>query len=411
MRRRHAAATGIALLTALLLHSPAHAAAKVRKKHSAQALNPVAARLMSAGLADLNHGDLSAAISLFAHAARRQPSVQAYFLLGWAHYQRGFKSGAVESADRADAQSAVDAYAMALKRDPKLSELPDHSRLYFSLGLCEESLGAHVRALNAYKLALAAAPDRALIALNAARLRLKMKEPGRALSNARMALIKARAAGQEGELRAAAAGDPLFASLRAAPKIRAALGVDQTLIASANTMRDSDLRDSVGDGPRAVTAPRPASSMTLDIIARADEDAAYERYAEAARGYRAALISDQHRRALSAEQTASLWEKLGVADEKIGDDAPAVAALRRSLELAPGRAETRYRLALAYAASGRTSAALTEVRNAFAAASSNVDELRRYVLLSKTDLDLTAVRDLPGYRAAVAAAAPRIALR
>lgn len=410
MRQRDAAATGLALLTTLLLGAPAHAAAKIHKKHSAAALNPVAARLMSVGLADLNHGDLSSAISLFAHAARRQPSVQAYFLLGWAHYQRGFKSGAVETADRADAQSAVDAYALALKRDPKLSELPDRSRLYFSQGLCEEALGADVRALNAYKQALAAAPNRGLIALNAARLRLKMKEPERALSNARMALIKARASGQEGELRAAAADDPLFASLRADPKIRAALGVDETLIASAGGMKDADLRDSVSDGPRAVAAPRPVSSMTLDIISRADEDAAYERYAEAARGYRAALISDSRRRALNAEQTASLWEKLGVADEKVGDDAPAVAALRRSLELAPDRAETRYRLALALGAAGQTEAALTEIKNTFAEAS-GVDELRRYVLLSKTALDLTAVRGLPGYRSAVAAVAPRIALR
>ena len=410
MRQNSAAAAGLALLTALLLHPPAHAAAKARKKHAARALNAVAARLMSAGLADLNRGDLSAAIALFEHAARRQPSVQAYFLLGWAHYQRGFQSGAVESADLADARSAVDAYAMALKRDPTLSELPDRSRLYFSQGLCEEALGADVRALNAYKQALAAAPGRALIALNAARLRLKMKEPERALANARMAVIKARAAGQEAALRSAAAADPLFSSLRADPKIRQALGVDETLIASAEGLKDSDLRDSVSDGPRAAAAPRPVSSMTRDIIARADQDAAYERYAEAARGYRAALISDRRRRALSAEQTASLWEKLGVADEKSGDDASAVVALRRALDLAPGRAETSYRLALAYAASGRTAAALTQVQNAFHA-SADADELRRYVLLSKTDPDLTAVRDLPGYRAAVAAAAPRIALR
>src|SRR5579859_7518553 len=173
-----------AFLAALLLVTPPAGAAKTKKakaKKAAFKLDTEAGKLMSQGMGDLDAGEFSSAISLFSRAARRQPSVQAYFLLGWAHYQRGFKKGAVESADRDDAQSAVDAYQMALARDPKLAELPDRSRLYFSLALCEEAVDSYERALNDYKAALKAAPEKALIPLNAARLRLKMKDPQRAL--------------------------------------------------------------------------------------------------------------------------------------------------------------------------------------------------------------------------------------
>ena len=41
---------------------------------------------MSSGLANLENGEISAAISAFNEAARKEGTVSAYFLLGWAHY-------------------------------------------------------------------------------------------------------------------------------------------------------------------------------------------------------------------------------------------------------------------------------------------------------------------------------------
>ncbi|UPT72812.1 MAG: hypothetical protein M0D55_12875 [Elusimicrobiota bacterium] len=104
----------ILAMAALLCTPPAEA--KTKKK--APKMNQEAQALMSAGLANLENGETSAAVSNFNKAVRKEGSVSSYFLLGWAHYQRGFKLGSTEAADRDDAQSAIDAYAMALGLDP-----------------------------------------------------------------------------------------------------------------------------------------------------------------------------------------------------------------------------------------------------------------------------------------------------
>jgi tetratricopeptide (TPR) repeat protein len=402
------ATTTSALLAALLLCAPPAGAAMKAKKKTADKLDKVAAHLMSEGLGDMNRGEISAAISLFTHAAQRQPSVQAYFLLGWAHYQRGFKQGTVETADRDDAQSAIDAYEMALSRDPKLAALPDRSRLYFSLALCEEAAGSYERALNSYKMALQSAPEKALIPLNAARLRLKMKDPEKALSNVQMALIKSRSAGQEKALREIAR-TPAYAPLMADEQIRATLGVTDAEMVAANDIKGEELRDAVRDAP-ARAAPPPQDSAVLDKISQADLDAKYRRYAEAVSGYQAALELDRRSRTLSTAQSASIEERIGAAENKVGRSDEAVAALRESLRLNPRDAEANYQLALAYAVAGKTATALRSVKDAFGCAASP-SELRRYVLLAKTDQELAAVRDLPAFHAALGEIADKIALR
>jgi len=397
-----------ALLTALLLVTPPASAAKKSKKHPAEKLDPVAGRLMADGMRDLETGEVSAAISLFSHAARKQPSVQAYFLLGWAHYQRGFKQGSVEQADRDDAQSAIDAYEMALAKDPKLAALPDRSRLYFSLALCQESVQSYERALNAYKMALASAPNKALIPLNAARLRLKMKDREKAVSNVQMAIIKARAAGQEQGLRDAARRDPAFAPLIADEDIRRALGVKDDELVAANDVRGEDMRDAVRDVPRA--APAPQDTAVMDNISQGNLDEKYRRYAEAVREYRSALELDRKSRALSTAQTAEVWEKIGAAQNKMGQSEDAILSLQKGLQLKPMDAEAHYQIALAYAESGKTSAGLHALKDALSS-SASPSELRRYVLLAKTDSEFSAVRDLPGFGELMSGVADKVALR
>src|SRR3569833_1777374 len=88
------------LAVLLLVTLPAGAAVKKHKKADAVKMNPEVQKLMSEGLGNLQRGEYSAAITSLNKAVRKQGSVSTYFLLGWALYQRGFKNGAVESADR-----------------------------------------------------------------------------------------------------------------------------------------------------------------------------------------------------------------------------------------------------------------------------------------------------------------------
>ena len=73
-------------------------------------------------------------------------------------------------------------------------------------------------------------------------------------------------------------------------------------------------------------------------------------------------------------------------------------------------AGAHYQIALAYAMDGQTGASLRALKECFSS-TSDPAELRRLALLSKTDVELAAVRDLPGYSPVAAAAAARIALR
>lgn len=404
-----------AVLAALLSVTPPAAAAK-SKKTKAVKVDPAAAKLMAQGMGELQRGEYTAAISDLNKAVRVHGDVSTYFLLGWAHYQRGFKHGAVESADRDDAQSAIDAYQMALDKDADLKELPDASRLHFSLALCQEAVGAYDAALASYKRALTLAPDKALIPLHAARLRLKMNDEDKAVANVDMALSKARKSGHEGALIAAAKRDPSFAPLLADVLTRRALGVsgreaaaarEDRMVASNFDVRGEEMRDSVRDVPRAAPVQDPA---VTEKIAQGDLELKFRRYQNAVNSYNEALAINQERTTLSNDQVAGLYEKIGAAYNKTGQSEQAVRSLQKSLQLNPMNPGAHYQIALGYAMSGKTVAALHALKETFGACS-DPTELRRLVLLSKTDVELEAVRDLPGFAQTVAEVSDRIALR
>lgn len=397
-------------LAALLFTPPAHAA-KIKKALKLKA-NPESQRLMSAGLANLENGETSAAISTFNKAVRKEGTVSTYFLLGWAHYQRGFKLGSTEAADRDDAQSAIDAYAMALSLDSSLKELPDASRLYFSMALCYEAVQSYDKALDAYKMAFRAAPTKALIPMNAARLRLKMGDTAKAVTNIDLAMSKAMKNGQGKTLRDAVRRDPAFAPLIANAASRKALGIgsseDGTIVAGLD-VRDEDMRDAVRD-----TAPKPVApaqdAEVLEKIAEGNIEFKFRRYISAVSAYNEALSLDQERMTLGAPQTASVYEKIGMAYNKLGQSEVAIRSLQKSLQQNPMNPSAHYQIALAYAMSGKTSVALHALGESFKACAGPSD-LRRFVMQAKTDTELEAVRDLPAFRSAVAQYADRVALR
>lgn len=403
----------ITVLAALLFVTPPASHAKKATKTAKS--DPIAQKLMSEGLGSLERGEYSAAISTLNKAVRREGSVSTYFLLGWAHYQRGFKQGSVETADRDDAQSAIDAYGMAVSLDPKLSELPDASRLYFSLALCDEAVESYDRALEAYKSALKAAPNKALIPLHAARLRLKMNDEAKAMSNLEMALAKARKSGHEGALRAVAKRDPAFAPLLANAMTRRALGISKEeaqsnmMVASNADFSGEEMRDAVRDTP-ARTAPAAQDPAVLEKIAQGNVEFKFRRFQNAVSAYNEALTVNQEKMTLSAAQVASIYEKIGTSYNKIGSADQAIRSLQKSLQQNPMNAGAEYQIALAYAMSGKTAQSLHALKESFSN-SSDPAELRRLVLLSKTDVELEAVRDLPGFSQVVADQADRIALR
>ena len=397
-------------LAALLFTPPAHAAK--HKKAAKSKANPEAKSLMSAGLANLDNGESSAAISNFNKAVRKEGSVSSYFLLGWAHYQRGFKMGSTEAADRDDAQSAIDAYAMALGLDPELKDLPDTSRLYFSMALCYEAVQSYDKALDAYKMAFRAAPTKALIPMNAARLRLKMGDTPKAVSNIELAMTKAMKNGQGKQLRDAVRRDPAFARLIADASSRKALGIgsdeDGTMVADIGA-RNEDLRDSVRD-----TAPKPVApaqdAEVLEKIAAGNIEFKFRRYLSAVSAYNEALAIDQERMTLGAPQTAQIYEKIGMAYNKLGQSDVAIRSLQKSLQQNPMNPAAHYQIALAYAMAGKTAVALNALGESFKACATPND-MRRFVMQSKTDTELEAVRDLPTFRSLVAQYSDRVALR
>ncbi|MDO8756591.1 MAG: tetratricopeptide repeat protein [Elusimicrobiota bacterium] len=396
-------------LAALLCTPPA--GAKTHKKKAPKA-NPEAQRLMSAGLANLEKGETSAAISTFNKAARKEGSVSSFFLLGWAHYQRGFKLGSTEAADRDDAQSAIDAYAMALSLDPSLKGLPDASRLYFSMALCYEAVQSYDMALDAYKMAFRAAPTKVLIPMNAARLRLKMGDTAKAVSNIELAMGKAMKNGKGGQLRDAVRRDPAFAKLIADASSRKALGIasseDGETVADLG-VRGEELRDSVRD-----TAPKPVApaqdSEVLEKIAQGNIEFKFRRYLTAVSAYNEALAIDQERMTLGAPQTAMIYEKIGTAYNKLGQSEVAIRTLQKALQQNPMNPSAHYQIALAYAMSGKTAVALNALKESLKACA-GPNDLRRFVMQSKTDTELEAVRDLPAFRSVVSQYADRVALR
>ena len=397
-------------LAALLFTPPAHAS-KNKKTFKSKA-NPESQRLMSAGLANLENGETSAAISTFNKAVRKEGTVSTYFLLGWAHYQRGFKLGSTEVADRDDAQSAIDAYAMALSLDSSLKELPDASRLYFSMALCYEAVQSYDKALDAYKMAFRAAPTKALIPMNAARLRLKMGDTAKAVSNIDIAMSKAMKSGQGKTLRDAVRRDPAFAPLIANASSRKALGIgsdeDGTMVADLG-IRGEEMRDAVRD-----TAPKPVApaqdAEVLEKIAQGNIEFKFRRYLSAVSFYNEALSLDQERLTLGAPQIASIYEKVGTAYNKLGQSEVAIRSLQKALQQNPMNPSAHYQIALAYAMSGKTGVALHALGESFKACA-GPNDLRRFVMQAKTDTELEAVRDLPAFRSTVAQYSDRVALR
>ena len=444
---KRAAAMGAVALVALLLIPGAQAKArKAVAKRKAVSSSQTSA-LVSAGLESLERKEYSTAINAFTKAVRSKGDSGTYFLLGYAYYQRGFMAGDSDRADKQDALESVNAYTTALALDPALSQVTQPYKLYHSLAMSYEALGSYEKAVDAYKKAFQAAPHNPMLPLYAARLRFRMNDPRRSAANLDLALGLAKQQGKTAALVRLAETDPKFsmmlagdANLAALRKYDAHASAAAPAAPSAPAASPAAFAQTSGYGiasaaPSAMAAPAPSASAqmavalrdtnpagirdsvrgttpaddragilraqdkdVLDALAAANDEFKFRNYRGSITGYEEALALNQGSGILNPTQTAFIHERIGTAYNKLGQSAQAIHALRQCVQLAPNDTAAHYQLALAYAVLGRYTESVHAVGEAFNSAPSNA-ELKKYMMLAKTDSELEGVRDLPAFKA------------
>lgn len=415
----------VVMAAALLITPPASARKTKRQTAKAQAALSAGAEAklhVNDGLARMEVQDYDGAIGHFDRAVRAEGSTGAYFLLGYAHYQKGFRSGDPETADRAEAEETINAYAMAITLDPELRAVSEPYRLYHSMALSYEALKAYDKAIESYKMAFQAAPLNPMLPLYAARLRFRMGDGPKSASNLALALKKAKAAGKDKALAGLLKNDAFFAVMMGSAENRNALARFQgrplevsagDATAAVHTAGSGELRDSISDtaaGSRAAVALPQQNPAVLEALAAADEAYKFRRYRAAADQYNEALDLDAKSAGLTQVQLSLLYERMGTAYNKLGLTNEAVRALQRSVQQMPNNSSAHYQIALSYSLSGKFSDSLKAVSEAFRTAPSSA-ELRRVMLLAKTDIELEPVRDLPGFSSIVSEHSDRLARR
>lgn len=386
--------------------APAEVAAAFEDSEAAESSS---SPLLQAGLQALERKDFNAAVDHLTKAARDERNSAVFFLLGWAHYQRGFASGHPDTADKKDALETVNAYATCLALDPALDSVAQPYKLYHSLGMSYEALGEYEKAVEAYRKGFVAAPRNPMLPLYASALRYRMNDLSKSAANLDIALKKAKEVGSLPAALKALTGDPQFSVMLGSeehlavarkydPTIRSAAAT-QIAAATPAALAGGTMRDAVkGSTPaeNRFVNMRRADKDVLDTLSSANDDYKFARYREAIKGYEQALKLNESSGILNPTQVGFIWERVGTSYNKLGDTDSAVKALRRCVQLAPMDSAAHYQLALAYGVIGRNMEAARALNETFKTAPST-GELRRYMLLAKTDTELEGLRDTPAF--------------
>lgn len=403
--------TALMSLVAVLLFVTPPAQAKARKhpkkgkavKSQHRKAEAGSQELIRMGLSSLDARDYVGAIAAFKQATRLDKNDSgAFFLLGYAHYQKGFQGGAPSSASRQDAVETIAAYTTALALDPRLSKVSAPYKLYHSMALSYEALESNDKAVECYRKAFEAAPHNPMLPLYAARLRLRMGETAKAASNLALSFRTASAQDKQAAIVKILKTDPNFSTMMAEPslkKIAAQYDAGVDLAASAKTAPDADLRDSVRSAPDArrqiIEAPQQDPAV-MKLLTAADDEYNFRRFRDAIDAYNATLRENQRTGTLSVTQLSMVYERMGTAYNKLGNSAAAIRALQYSLQQMPFNASANYQLALAYSVAGKFTQSLRALSEALKNAPSE-GERRKLMLLAKTDSELDPLRDLPGF--------------
>lgn len=397
-------------LSAQVGRKKAHKAEKPAKaakhKKSARKVARGGSQYVELGMDNLDHREYSAAIANFQKAAKIRSDAGSYFLLGYAHYQRGFASGAPETADKQDALETVNSYMMALAIDPTLSEVAQPHKLYHSLAMSYEALGSYDKAIDAYKNAIAADRANPMLPLYEARLRHKMGELDKSAADFEAALNKAREMRQEKAVVAMVKTNPLFSFMLQNPAVAEQLrvsGPKPVSIAEAGefvAMRDSVRGTTPAEQPRRPMASAQDRAVT-EAVARGNDEFKFRKYRAAIEEYQDALANNSNSGTLPPTQIAFLYERIGTCYNKLGLAPEAIRYLRKAVQDAPMASGAHYQLALAYSVSGHYQESVKALKESFKN-SPNGGELRKYMMMAKTDSELEPVRDLPAFSGMIA---------
>lgn len=400
----------LAALVALCVGAASPAQAKKAKKGSksktshAQSIRGGGVHV-DRGLDNLEHREYGAAIASFQKAAKLRSDAASYFLLGYAHYQRGFISGAPETADKQDAMETINAYMMALAIDPTLSQLSAPHKLWHSLAMSYEAVGSYEKAVDAYARAIKADPSNPMLPLYHARLSHKMGELDKSAVSFKSAMSKAREQGQARAVVSLVKSSPLFTFMLENPAVASQIGAPQQR--AVPIVEEGELvamRDAVrGTTPAERRRPqiREQDRAVTDALARANDEFKYRRYRAAIEAYQDAMTNNSNSGTLAPSQVAFVYERVGTCYNKLGLSAEAIRFLRKAVQDQPMNAPAHYQLALAYSVSGHYQDSVKALKEAFKTAPSN-GELKKLMLLAKTDSELEPVRDLPAFQGMIA---------
>ncbi|MBI5883811.1 MAG: hypothetical protein HZB91_12000 [Elusimicrobia bacterium] len=405
------------LLTAavvILLSAPSAFAAR----KSAQAGHKA---LMNAGIASMKDRNYGQAIQEFTQAAKAGGSAEAHFMLAYARYQKAFAGGTPENADRKEAAAAIKTYNTAIALDPGLDTVTAPYRVYHSMGLCYEAVGADEKAIESYRKAFQSSPNNPMLPLYAARLRYRMNDVPRSAANLALALRKARAANKDKALVKMVKNDPFFSSMLKSDLNRGIVseyetGTNAVAMAgtAANDSSKEEMRDAIRDTPpdqrRQILAESQADSAALRRLAAAEEEFRFNRFREAIDGYNETLVLNQESAVLNPTQLSLVYERMGTAYNRLGLTNGAIKALRFAVQEMPGNSNAYYQLSLAYAVSGKYAQSLRSLSESFKNAPSDT-ELRKLSLLARTDSELEPIRDLPGYQSLMGPTMERLQAR
>jgi len=364
---------------------------------AAQAAVPALKR----GMAALDAKDYAQAAVDFKKTVRAEPrNSAAYFLMGYAFYQKGFSGGNPEAANKKDAQETIAAYKKVLALDPRLRSVAKPYEFYFTQALSYENLGKNAEAFAAFERGIESSPDNFLIPLYAARLRFLTQDIEKAKANLRLSLKRAQEAGRRVDLIKFIQSSAIFSSM-ADDSVLSPL-LNQAGGTQTDQDGDGSLHDSISDRTTVVPLPLPSLSpdarAVLSHIATGDRAFGVAHYAEALKSYQEALKLDSRMEVLGNNRAALVEGQIGLCHRNLGLTALASADFKQAVSLMPFDAEAHYQLALADATLGRTPQSLSQLKWSFETAPSQA-ELRRYLVLSKVESDFGAVRGLPGYAA------------
>ncbi|MBI3299215.1 MAG: tetratricopeptide repeat protein [Elusimicrobia bacterium] len=384
-----------------------------------------AARLLAQGRQAERAQQYSRAVSIYERATRVAPnSAEAHTHLGNGYFARAFQRG-MDAVDKDDAQAAVDAYETALGLDSGLTTIGDPYILYHGLAQCREALGHFPKALSALKGAAKANPSNPLPHLYGARVRYRMRDFERASASLYSSVRRARKLNIYPQIARLIRSDPMFNGLISLPANKLIIdsydSVQNGFMSEAeakdrikNFGTADDFRDAVRDVPTFRNSQTTAAPAVDEAVMRrvSDGHRAYEAgaYNEAAANYQDALKRDARKGTLDEVMKSLVYERLGSSLRHLGSAGEAARVLARAVKATPNNSAAHYELSICLAIGGRPADSLDHLNKALDSAA-GIAQLRKVLIMSKTDPELASIRDLPRYSAIVASHQRRLSAR